>query len=105
MAESKECGTFAGRSQRRLELTALVVNGQTVPIVTGDYELTGKSRGASTAKRTVGGAAVGLIVGGLARGGQGATEGAGVGAGAGAAAEIVTKVAHVESAAETPLTI
>jgi hypothetical protein len=36
-----------------------VVNGQTAPIVKGDYELTGKSRGASTAKRTVGGAAVG----------------------------------------------
>jgi hypothetical protein len=47
LAESKESGTFTGRSQLRLDLTALVVNGQTVPIVTGDYELTGKSRGAS----------------------------------------------------------
>jgi hypothetical protein len=51
LAESKESGTFTGRSQVRLELTALVVNGQTVQIVTGDYELTSKSRGASTAKR------------------------------------------------------
>jgi hypothetical protein len=62
LAESKESGTFTGRSQLRLELTALVVNGQTVPIVTGDYELTGKSHGASIAKRTVGGAAVGSII-------------------------------------------
>jgi hypothetical protein len=29
LAESKESGTFTGRSQLRLELTALVVNGQT----------------------------------------------------------------------------
>jgi hypothetical protein len=45
LEESKESGTFTGRSQLRLELTALVVNGRTVPIVTGEYELTGKSRG------------------------------------------------------------
>jgi hypothetical protein len=79
LAESKESGTFTGRSQLRLELTAFVVNGQTVPIVTGDYELTGKSRGASTAKRTIGGAAVGSIIGALAGGGEGAAIGAGAG--------------------------
>jgi len=101
LAESKESGTFAGRSQLRLELTALVVNGQTVPIVTGDYELTGKSRGASTAKRTVGGAAVGSIIGALAGGGQGAAIGAGVGAGVGAGSEIITKGDQVKVPSET----
>jgi hypothetical protein len=35
------------------------------PVATGEYELTGNSRGASTAKRTVGGAAVGTIIGAL----------------------------------------
>lgn len=45
LAESKEFGTFTGRSQLRLDLTALVVNGQTVPIVTGDYELTATRAG------------------------------------------------------------
>jgi hypothetical protein len=99
LAESKESGTFTGRSQLRLELTALVVNGQTVPIVTGDYELTGKSRGASTAKRTVGGAAVGSIIGALAGGGKGAAIGAGVGAGAGS--EIITKGDQVKVPSET----
>ena len=98
LAESKESGTFTGRSQLRLELTAFVVNGQTVPIVTGDYELTGKSRGASTAKRTVGGAAVGSIIGALAGGGKGAAIGAGVGAGAGAGSETITKGDQVKSA-------
>src|SRR5258708_35476672 len=91
LAESKESGTFTGRSQLRLELTALVVNGQTVPLVTGEYELTGKSRGASTAKRTVGGAALGSIIGAIAGGGKGAAIGAGVGAGAGGGLEIITK--------------
>ncbi|MGO9435798.1 MAG: hypothetical protein ACLPH3_20270 [Terracidiphilus sp.] len=101
LAESKESGTFAGRSQLRLELTALVVNGQTVPIVTGDYELTGKSRGASTAKRTVGGAAVGSIIGALAGGGEGAAIGAGVGAAAGAGSEIITRGDQVRVPSET----
>jgi hypothetical protein len=101
LEESKESGTFTGRSQLRLELTAFVVNGQTVPIVTGDYELTGKSRGASTAKRTVGGAAVGSIIGALAGGGKGAAIGAGVGAGAGAGSEIITKGDQVKVPSET----
>jgi hypothetical protein len=101
LAESKESGTFTGRSQLQLELTALVVNGQTVPIVTGDYELVGKSRGASTAKRAVGGAAVGSIIGALAGGGKGAAIGAGVGAGAGAGSEIITKGDQVKVPSET----
>jgi hypothetical protein len=101
LAESKESGTFTGRSQLRLELTALVVNGQTVPVVTGEYELTGKSRGASTAKRTAGGAAVGSIIGAIAGGGKGAAIGAGVGAGAGAGSEIITKGDQVKVPSET----
>jgi hypothetical protein len=101
LAESKESGTFAGRSQLKLELTGLVVNGQTVPILTGEYELTGKSRGASTARRTVGGAAVGSIIGAIAGGGEGAAIGAGVGATAGAGSEIITGGDQVRVPSET----
>jgi hypothetical protein len=101
LAESKESRTFTGRSQLRLELTAFVVNGQTVPIVTGEYKLTGKSRGASTARRAVGGAAVGSIIGALAGGGEGAAIGAGVGAGAGAGSETITNVDQVKLPSET----
>jgi hypothetical protein len=104
LAESKESGKFAGRSQLQLELTGIVVNGQTVPIVTGEYELTGKSRGASTAKRTVGGAAVGSIIGAIAGGGKGAAIGAGVGSAAGAGSEIITKGDQVKIPSETLLT-
>jgi len=84
LAESKKSGTFTGRSELQLELTGIVVNGQTVPLATGEYELSGKSRGASTAKRTIGGAAVGSIIGALAGGGKGAGIGAAVGGGVGA---------------------
>jgi len=101
LAESKESGTFSGRSQLRLELTGIVVNGQTMPLVTGAYELSGKSRGASTAKRTVGGAAVGSLIGALAGGGKGAAIGAGVGGGVGAGSETITKGDQVKVPSET----
>jgi hypothetical protein len=103
LAESKESGTFTGRSQLQLELSGIVINGQTIPVVTGEYELAGKSRGASTAKRTIGGAAVGSIIGALAGGGKGAAIGAGVGGGAGAGSEIITKGDQVKIPSETLL--
>src|SRR5271157_553170 len=103
LAESKKSGTFTGRSELQLELTGIVVNGQTVPVVTGEYELTGSSRGASTAKRTIGGAAVGSIIGAIAGGGKGAAIGAGAGAGVGAGSEIITKGDQVKVPSETLL--
>lgn len=103
LTQAKESGTFAGRSQLRLELTGIVVNGKMVPVVTGDYQVNGKSRGASTAKRTLGGAALGAIIGAAADGGQGAAIGAGAGAGAGAGSEIITGGGQVKVPSETLL--
>jgi len=103
LAESKKSGTFTGRSELQLELTGIVVNEQTIPVVTGEYELTGKSKGASTAKRTIGGAALGGIIGALAGGGKGAAIGAGVGGGVGAGSEIITKGDQVKVPSETLL--
>lgn len=103
LAEAKQSGTFSGRSQLRLELTGIVANGQTVPLVTGEYDVTGKSRGASTAKRAVGGAALGSIIGAIAGGGEGAAIGAGAGAGVGAGSEIITKGDQVKVPSETLL--
>jgi len=100
---SKETGTFTGRSELKLELTGIVVHGQTVPLVTGEYEVSGKSKGESTAKRTVGGAAIGTLIGALAGGGKGAAIGAGTGAGVGAASEIITKGDQVKIPSETLL--
>jgi hypothetical protein len=103
LEESKETGTFTGRSELKLALTGIMVDGKTVPLVTGDYELTGKSKGASTAKRTVGGAALGSIIGAIAGGGKGAAIGAGTGAGVGAGSEIITKGNQVKIPSETLL--
>ena len=103
LAGSKETGTFTGRSELKLELTGIVVHGQTVPLVTGEYEVSGKSKGESTAKRTVGGAAIGGIIGALAGGGKGAAIGAGTGAGVGAVSEIITKGDQVKIPSETLL--
>jgi len=103
LTESKKSGTFTGRSELQLELTGIVVNGHTVPLVTGEYELTGKSRGASTAKRTIGGAGVGSIIGALAGGGKGAGIGAAVGGGVGAGSEVITKGDQVKVPSETLL--
>jgi hypothetical protein len=103
LTEAKQSGTFTGKSNLRLELTGIVVDGRTVPLTTGDYEVAGKSRTASTAKRSVGGAAVGSIIGALAGGGKGAAIGAGVGAGAGAGSEVITKGDQVKVPSETVL--
>ena len=103
LEESKATGTFVGRSELRLELTGMVVNGQTVPLVTGEYEVSGKSKGESTAKRSIGGAAIGGIIGALAGGGKGAAIGAGAGAGAGAASEVITRGDQVRIPSETLL--
>jgi hypothetical protein len=103
LEESKETGTFTGRSDLKLALTGIVVDGKTVPIVTGDYELTGKSKGASTAKRTVGGGAIGGIIGAIAGGGKGAAIGAGAGGALGAGSEIITKGDQVKIPSETLL--
>ena len=101
LTQSKESGTFTGRSQLRLELTGIAVNGKLVPIVTGEYEVNGKSRGASTAKRTVAGAALGALIGAAADGGQGAAIGAGAGAGAGATSEIIIGSEQIKIPSET----
>ena len=103
LEESKTTGTFAGRSELKVALTGLVVNGQTVPLVTGEYVVSGKSKGESTAKRTVGGAAIGSIIGAIAGGGKGAAIGAGTGAGLGAGSEIITKGDQVKIPSETLL--
>jgi len=103
LTQSNASGTFTGKSQLGLELTGIVVNGRTFPLVTGEYAVAGKSRGASTAKRTIGGAAVGSIIGAIAGGGKGAAIGAGVGGGVGAGSEVITKGDQVKVPSETLL--
>jgi hypothetical protein len=103
LEEAKEAGHLAGKSQLRLSLTGIVVNGQTYALSTGDYELSGKSRTANTAKKVGGGAAAGAVIGAIIGGGKGAAIGAGVGAGAGTAVQVATQGEQVHVPSETLL--
>jgi hypothetical protein len=103
LQQVQAAGQLTGKSQLRLALTGIVINGQTYPISSGDYEVSGKSRGANTATKVGGGAALGAVIGALAGGGKGAAIGAGVGAGAGTAVQVVTKGDQVHVPSETLL--
>jgi hypothetical protein len=103
LAEAKEAGHIKGKSQLKLELTDISINQQLQPIMTGEYEVAGKSRGSNTAKKVGGGAAAGAVIGAIAGGGKGAAIGAGVGAGAGTAVQVFTKGEQVRVPSETLL--
>lgn len=78
LVQSKEAGRVAGKSELRLELTEIVLNGTTHPVLSSDYQLTGKSSGGRSAKRIFGGAGLGAAVGAIAgNAGMGAAIGAG----------------------------
>jgi len=103
LAEAKEAGHISGKSELRLELTDISINGRLQPIMTGDYDVAGKSRGSNTAKKVGGGAVAGAVIGAIAGGGKGAVIGSGVGAGAGAAVQVFTKGQQVKVPSETLL--
>ena len=85
LASASSAGRYAGSSQLTLELTDIQINGNAHPLLTSTYEIKGKGEGSNTAKKTIGGAGLGALIGGLAGGGTGAGIGALVGLGAGTA--------------------
>jgi hypothetical protein len=99
----KSAGSIQGQSQLELELTGIRIQGSIVPIVSGDYDVAGKSRGKQSAERIGGGAALGAVIGAIAGGGKGAAIGATVGAGAGTAVQVMTKGQQVKVPSETVL--
>ena len=103
LAEAKEAGHISGKSELKLELTDMLIHNRLQPVLTGDYDVAGKSRGSNTAKKVGVGAVAGTVIGALAGGGKGAAIGAGVGAGAGAAVQLVTKGEQVHVPSETLL--
>jgi hypothetical protein len=107
IAESRQAGRYAGRSELRLELTGIEVNGQVVPISTGAYDLAGKSRGKQTAERTGIGAGAGALLGALIGGGKGALAGAAIGGGGATAIQVMThgQQLHIPSETELEFTV
>jgi len=103
LEQVKSAGRIQGKSELRLVLTGIVLNGSTYSISTGDYTVQGSSRGKQTAERAGIGAALGGIIGAIAGGGKGAAIGAGVGAGAGTATQVLTHGQQVHVPSETVL--
>jgi hypothetical protein len=103
LAQASSSGRLKGSSQLVLELTDIVINGTTYPLLTSTYEVKGKGEGGNTAKKVVGGAGLGALIGGIAGGGKGAGIGALAGAGAGTAISAAKKGQQISIPSETLL--
>jgi hypothetical protein len=100
LSEAKQAGRATGSSELQLELTDIVVRGTAYPLLTGDYQVKGSSSTKRSAKRLIGGAGLGAVVGGIA---GNAGKGAAIGATAGAVGSVVQKGKSVQVPSETLL--
>ncbi len=103
LAEASSAGNMSGSSGLTLELTDIVINGNAIPLLTSTYEVKGKGEGGNTAKKVVGGAGLGALIGGLAGGGKGAAIGAGAGGATGTAIAASKKGQQLQIPRETLL--
>jgi hypothetical protein len=90
LVSASSAGKMSGSSQLTLELTDIVINGTSYPLLTSTYEIKGSGEGSNTAKKVIGGAGLGALIGGIAGGGKGAGIGALIG-GAGGTAVAASK--------------
>lgn len=103
LAQASSAGRMSGSSELTLELTDIVINGTAYPLLTSTYEVKGKGEGGNTAKKVVGGAGLGALIGGIAGGGKGAAIGAGAGAVTGTAVAGAKKGQQLQIPSETLL--
>ena len=97
----QDASHFRGSSMLTVSLTTVSRRGDHIALTTDPYTVQGKGRGANTAEKTGGGAAVGAILGGIFGGGKGAAIGAAAGAGAGAGSNAITRGQQVQIASES----
>lgn len=100
LAQAKQAKRMAGKSELQLELTTIVVGGAAYPLFSSNYQVSGKSSGARSAKRILGGTGLGAAIGAIA---GNAGMGAAIGAVAGTTAAIVQKGEKVNVPSETLL--
>jgi hypothetical protein len=103
LTDASSAGRMSGSSELVLELTDIVINGTAYPLLTSTYEVKGKGEGGNTAKKVIGGAGLGALIGGLAGGGKGAGIGALAGAGAGTAVAASKKGQQLQIPSESLL--
>jgi hypothetical protein len=85
LISAESAGRMKGSSELTLELTDIMINNTAYPLLTSTYEIKGKGEGGNTAKKVVGGAGLGALIGGIAGGGKGAGIGALIGVAGGTA--------------------
>ncbi|MGA7913719.1 MAG: hypothetical protein WCA00_00685 [Candidatus Acidiferrales bacterium] len=103
LASAESAGRMSGSSELTLELTDIMIKGTAYPLLTSTYEVKGQGEGKKTARKVVGGAGLGALIGGIAGGGKGAGIGALVGAGAGTAVAATKKGQQLTIPSETLL--
>jgi outer membrane lipoprotein SlyB len=103
LAQASSAGRMSGSSELTLELTDIVINGTSYPLLTSTYEVKGKGEGGKTAKKVVGGAGLGALIGGIAGGGKGAGIGAAAGAATGTAVAASKKGQQLQIPSESLL--
>lgn len=103
LISASSSGRMSGSSELTLQLTDIVINNTSYPLLTSDYSVRGKGEGSNTAKKIFGGAGLGALIGGIAGGGKGAGIGALVGAGGGTAVAATKKGEQLSIPSETLL--
>jgi len=103
LVSAESAGRMKGSSELSLELTDIVIKGTGYPLLTSTYDVKGQGEGSKTAKKVVGGAGLGALIGGIAGGGKGAGIGALAGAGAGTAVAASKKGQQLTIPSETLL--
>ena len=98
--EANSAHRGSGRSQLKLQLTQIVINGRAIPIATDVFDSKGKSSTRRSLFRLLGGAGLGAAIGGIA---GNAGMGAAIGALGGGALAVVQKGDQVQIPSETQL--
>jgi outer membrane lipoprotein SlyB len=98
----QQSGKMKGSDLIQLKITHISVRGTSYAVVSSVAETKGKSEGKATARKTLGGAGLGALVGGIAGGGKGALIGTAAGA-AGGAIVSASGQQHLKIPSETRL--
>lgn len=83
VVDATGAGALKGRGTLTLRLDTLRLGGQIIPLQSEAFTVNGHDKAAQSVNSTIGGAALGAIIGAVAGGGTGAAIGAGVGGAAG----------------------
>jgi len=97
VVDTESAHRLRGRSELKIQLTQIVIQGNAIPIVTNVFDTEGKSSGRRTFRRLLGGAGLGAAFGAI---GGNAGMGAAIGAASGAFLSVIQKGNQVQIPAE-----